>query len=197
MRKLFDETKFGTVCSAIIETVWTGILFILFSLPIITVGASASGLYYAVVKSVRRERGNPGREFLKGFKESFKTATVVWLLLLVVLVPLAMLPKLIPAYLLPMCIFLPWVFAYISRFNGGAFSCLKGTFVIAVGKPIKTIAMALLLSAAVLAGYLLPLLIPLLPGITALAISYLIEPEFIKITSQMEQDDNYDKWYNG
>lgn len=47
-----------------------GILFLVCSLPVITIGTSASALYYAIAKSVRRGRGYPVREFFRAFKRN-------------------------------------------------------------------------------------------------------------------------------
>lgn len=53
------------------------VLFLLCSLPVVTIGAAASALYYAVAKSVRRERGYPTKEFLRAFKRNLKNGTVL------------------------------------------------------------------------------------------------------------------------
>ncbi len=53
------------------------ILFILCSLPVVTIGAAASALYYAVAKSVRRERSYPTKEFFRAFKRNLKNGTVL------------------------------------------------------------------------------------------------------------------------
>lgn len=47
-----------------------GILFLVCSLPVVTIGTAASALYYAVAKSVRRGRGYPVREFFRAFKRN-------------------------------------------------------------------------------------------------------------------------------
>lgn len=53
------------------------VLFILCSLPVVTIGAAASALYYAVAKSVRRERGYPTKEFFRAFKRNLKNGTIL------------------------------------------------------------------------------------------------------------------------
>ena len=61
-----------------------GLLWLLFSLTIIGIGPASVALYYAVVKSVRRERGNPFREFFYALrlKQNLLTSLVVNVLLL-------------------------------------------------------------------------------------------------------------------
>ena len=53
------------------------VLFILCSVPIVTTGAAVSALYYAVAKSVRRERGYPTKEFFRALKRNLKNGTVL------------------------------------------------------------------------------------------------------------------------
>ena len=46
-----------------LEVLGLGLLALACSLPLVTLGASAAALYYALAKSVRRGRGSPWREF--------------------------------------------------------------------------------------------------------------------------------------
>ena len=54
-------------------------LTVLCSLPVITIGASLTALYYVLLKIVRMEEGNIVSQFFKGFKENFFKATLLWL----------------------------------------------------------------------------------------------------------------------
>lgn len=54
------------------------------SIPIFTVGASTTAMYYVTLKLVRDEDGYTVRSFFKSFKENFKQATVIWLIMLAV-----------------------------------------------------------------------------------------------------------------
>lgn len=60
-----------------------GLLFIVTSLPVITIGASACGLYYAAMDSMRKEDGYIFKRFFTGFGKNFKKATIIWLIMLV------------------------------------------------------------------------------------------------------------------
>ena len=59
-------------------------IVILFSLPIFTIGASWTALYYVTLKMVRKEESYMFKDFWHSFKENFKQATIIWLLVLVV-----------------------------------------------------------------------------------------------------------------
>ncbi len=59
-------------------------LFIVFSIPFFTIGASFSAAYYMSYKMVRNEETYIVKGFWKAFKENFKQGTVIWLILLVI-----------------------------------------------------------------------------------------------------------------
>ena len=193
---MLDDTRFGRVASAVIDIIWSGILWLLCSLPLVTIGASSSALYYAVSKSVRHERGNLTKAYFKGFKDNFKDATLIWLVYLLILIPSVLSKVLIIFYAVPFVLTVTWMFAYISRFSERTIDYIKHVFYLCMKNIGKSILLALILLAVVVIGYLLPALIPLIPGITCLAMSYVTEPVFIEITSNMEGDNNEDKWYN-
>lgn len=58
------------------------VLWFICSIPIVTIGASTTAVYYVTLKLVRDEEGGTIRSFFKSFKENFKQSTVIWLLLL-------------------------------------------------------------------------------------------------------------------
>lgn len=60
------------------------LLWIACSLPIVTMGASTTAVYYVTLKLVRDEEGSTIKSFFKSFRENFKQATIIWLILLVV-----------------------------------------------------------------------------------------------------------------
>ena len=57
MRKHFEETRIGRVLSALTDVILAGLMWFVCSVPIITIGASSTALYYVTVKSIRHERG--------------------------------------------------------------------------------------------------------------------------------------------
>lgn len=60
----------------------TNFLWILFSLPIFTAGASTTALYYIMGKVVRGEGINIFRDFWGSFKLNFKQATIIWVIMI-------------------------------------------------------------------------------------------------------------------
>lgn len=59
------------------------LLWCICSIPIFTVGASTTAVYYVTLKLVRDEEDGTFRSFFKSFKENFRQATAIWLILLV------------------------------------------------------------------------------------------------------------------
>ena len=61
-----------------------GIVFMVACIPVITAGASFAAAYYMCFKMVKNEETYIIRGFFKAFKENFKQATIMWMLMLVV-----------------------------------------------------------------------------------------------------------------
>ncbi len=55
-------------------------LWLLYSLPIFTIGASTTALYYAMMKRIRTNEGQVAGNFRRSFKENFRQSTVYWLI---------------------------------------------------------------------------------------------------------------------
>lgn len=62
---------------------YLNILWFICCLPIFTVGASTTALYYVTLKIAKDEEGNVTKAFFRAFKENFKQGTIIWLILLV------------------------------------------------------------------------------------------------------------------
>ncbi len=59
------------------------ILWCICSIPVFTIGASTTAAYYVTLKLVRDEDGSTIKDFFRAFKDNFKQATGIWLILLV------------------------------------------------------------------------------------------------------------------
>lgn len=78
------DSKFSQVLLKIVYGCFLNVLWIACSLPIITLGASTTALYAVTLKIVDNEEGNVTRQFFQAFKENFKQATAIWLVLLAI-----------------------------------------------------------------------------------------------------------------
>ena len=87
MGKVFSlDSPLMNGLSKLADLIWLNILATVCCIPIITIGASLTALHYVVLKMVKDEEGYITRSFFKSFKENFKQATLMWLMLLVVFI---------------------------------------------------------------------------------------------------------------
>ena len=201
------ESKLGAVLTAVIDIVTAGLLWLLCSLPVVTLGAASSALYYAVVKCIRHERGGLTKSFFKAFRRDFKTATLLWLIFLAAGLLFAAdvrafsrmnggtMETVGKILLLALLAFFPWVFAFVSRFSNTVGGTLKYCAYLALRNVGRTLLMAAELLGFGLVVWLMPPLIFLLPGLVCLLLSLHIEPVFRPITAEMTVEGG-DDWFN-
>lgn len=85
--KFFDyDSPLMQALTKIANLMILNLLTILCCLPIITAGAALTAMHYMCMKMVRNEDSYIIKGYFKAFKESFKQATGVWLVILVVIV---------------------------------------------------------------------------------------------------------------
>lgn len=83
MERFFDQDRWLYRClNRLWDLIVLNILFMLTSLPVITIGASVTALYTVTLKGVRKEDSYIVKSYLEAFKENFKKATVIWMILL-------------------------------------------------------------------------------------------------------------------
>ena len=76
------ESKFSQLLLKLCYACWLNLLWAVCSLPLFTLGASTTALYYTSLKVVRGEENNVAEQFFRSFRENFRQATVLWLILL-------------------------------------------------------------------------------------------------------------------
>jgi len=74
-----EENIFNRFYNRMGDLIFLNLLFILCSIPIITIGASFTALNYCCMKLIKEGDVSVRRMFFKAFKENFKQATVIWL----------------------------------------------------------------------------------------------------------------------
>lgn len=80
------NSPFARFMNRLVDIVVLGILTAILCLPVVTVGAAYSALYYVTLKMVRREEDNILRQYFAAFKQNFLKATALWLIMLAVIV---------------------------------------------------------------------------------------------------------------
>lgn len=123
--------------------VFLNILTVLCSLPIITIGASSTALYYTIQKD-KLDGRHIFRVFFRSFKENFKEATVLWIGLLVVgcallfsilfsdYVGLIFLKIIAIVVLVVWCAIVSWLFPLLSKFYFRTSAAIRNSLLCAV-----------------------------------------------------------------
>ena len=76
-----NDSAFGRTMTKIGIIICANLMFVLFSMPVVTIGASYVALYHVMLKTLRGNTGlNPFKEFWIGFKSNFKQATIAWVI---------------------------------------------------------------------------------------------------------------------
>ena len=179
------------IVSKIFDLLMLGVLWVITSLPVITIGASTTALYYAVVKSVKNDDGYASSMYFKSFKENFRQATVLWLVSLGVFLLLRLntgivMAKMEGSFALILIGFYTaaavyviltaaYMFPALSRFRMDTFWFLRIAVYMAARYFLTSIMIAVILAMAALLVWRIPLLILLVPGPAAFLISEFME----------------------
>lgn len=85
MAKLFDyNNPIWRFMGKVTDICFLTVLWALFSLPVVTIGASTTALYYVSLKLAKDQEGYIWRTFVDAFKSNFKQSTIIWLIMLAV-----------------------------------------------------------------------------------------------------------------
>ena len=153
-RPFSSESPLFSKLNTLADLVLLNLLTILCSLPVITAGASITALYYTMDK-LRKSESNLYRSFFKSFKENFKQATILWVVLLIVgaLICVCILlynylnyPILLACSLLGLFIWgavVSWVFPLLSRFYSTTFGTLRNAMLFGTSYFLLSVSMTL------------------------------------------------------
>lgn len=185
------------------QIVAASILWAVCCLPIITIGPSSTALYYAVVKSVRRDSGEPvWTAFFHSFKENFWQGMYLNLIFLgycgmACTVLLLSLPADWPdmhnasagafigiGLFLMAAWMIPYAYPLLSRFYFKNTQILRLALYISVRYFYVTFLLVLLLATAVIFSYLYPVFIIAIPALYCFIASWLLEPIFSRYTAR-------------
>lgn len=215
LESLFNpENALMCFINKIIDLVVLSILWTLCSAPLVTMGAASAALYYALTKSVRCQRGHAAKEFWRAFKSNLKRGILfelVWaalaFMMLVTDVPLVttfldtgkvqnvflLILFAVKAVLLigAAC----WYYPMISRFEQGVWKTAEAAVFTMLRHALRSILVILLTVFAVSLLVAEPLLLEIVPGVSAWLLSFLQEPVFRALYDSAEVPEDDDPWY--
>ena len=145
---LLNEDNVVHICMNIIgDIVLANLLFILCSIPIITIGPSLTALYHCMLRTVKGNNNGTVKTFFRAFKDNFIQSLLIWILFLFVLLILLLnirflshtgnsMSKLFLYFSLAFAVLLTieflYVFPVISAFSGSIKNHMKNALLFAV-----------------------------------------------------------------
>ena len=82
MRLFSYDSKFSQIMLKLCYGCYLNLLWIICSLPVFTAGAATAALYDVTLRLAREEEPPLTSRFFKAFRENFRQATILWLILL-------------------------------------------------------------------------------------------------------------------
>lgn len=214
MGGLFNlDNPFFTALGKLVDILLISILWLFCCIPIVTIVPATTALYYTVVKVIRRDRGYITREFFHSFKMNFKTGAISGIILTAVVAILLLdrhftsamegnlaviLFSIFNALLLLLFLGGLYICPVLSRFSIGVKGLFKTSFFMAMKHFPTTILLAVITVVFLLAVYILPPAIMLVPGLYYLVFSFLMErvlKKYMPEKSEEAETNGIDEWY--
>ncbi len=224
MERFFNsDNAVMRVLSKIFDIGWLSMIYVLFCIPVVTVGAATTALYYVGAKVLRHDRGYIWSEFWKSFKQNFLPATILWILFMLIYGLLYFNMTVIGvsdaessyggylagAYIalafIVLCV-MSYAFSVLSRFDMKVGKIIRFSLYFAFRHFLHTLAQVAILAAAVAAigmGFRvgLPIVLLLVPGAAALLYTLPMEHLLKKYMPKAEPKYTEDgeeivEWYN-
>jgi len=84
------DSEFMEFLGKVTDYIIINILTLVFSLPIITIGAAHTAKFYTSMKMARGEEPSAVKSYFKSFKENFVQVTIAWIVVLIIGIVLAL-----------------------------------------------------------------------------------------------------------
>ena len=148
MGNMFNlDSGFSKFMNRVSDLFLLNILWVICSIPIITIGASTTALYSVNLNLLSENEGHITKAFFKAFKENFKKSTAIWLIVLLTSTilgvnlifwlkcGLSIAYIALPFIFFTLFIFLlvtPYIFPVLSQTNSSILSIIKYCFFISI-----------------------------------------------------------------
>ena len=212
MSKLFghDSPVIGAL-TKIGDVICLSALWIMFSIPIVTVGASTVALYTTAYRHIRSGKGYLWKTFWDAFRAEFKRATVLWLIVFAVMALLTADVFLfrslkLSGHAMGNLYWVSWLIwgvaltwgvylaTYTARINGGVRDTLRYGYLLMILHPIRTLGVLITL----LGGFVIILMVPFMaliaPAVVMLICSVPLEKTFLAHQPAQEPEEDPDRY---
>lgn len=177
MSKLFNmDNPVWVAMGKFADLIILNLLVTVCSIPVVTIGASWTAMYYVTIRMAKKEEGYITKDFFHSFRENFKQATVIWLIYLAVFALFGIdyliyryMPEMMPKALIVVimtvaivvCVTMIYTFPLLSRFQNTTKNTIKNALLLSILHIPQTVLLVLLLLLPVVIGVLFIRLAPL------------------------------------
>ena len=213
MFSLFNpDSLYSRVMNRLADIIWLSILFIICSLPIVTIGTSMCAAYYTAVKSIRRGGGYVSKQFFKSFKQNLLQGIIITVIYVVFGCLIINNIMLVNKNMEEVDILFTGVFAAIgflltgvtliclpilSRFNLTIGKLFKMSITISFKHFLTTLELVFMFAVMIALVWFVPILIVVLPGLMIFVMTYPMERVMKKYMPKVEKGSaEAEIWYN-
>ena len=139
------------------------ILFLITCIPIFTMGAAMTALHYVTLRMASGEEGTVSKDYFRSFKQNFRQATIIWMILMAFAILLTYDIRLVwsgEGYInaavkilsvvagIALIMVLLYIFAILARFNNSVKGTIRNAVAISLAAFPKTLSMFMLVFAS-------------------------------------------------
>ena len=205
MNRIFNmDNGFFRAVSKLVDLVYLSFLFVISCIPVFTIGAAMTAMYYTVQKTIRNDRGYVGSEYWHGFKMTLQQST--WLGLAVLAAglilygavrilqimeeagnPFGKAHMFFRVLLFLLTVWCSYIFPYMARFENNTKAILKNAAYIAVLNLPKTLLMVVYMAVTGLILYIMPIALFFMPAVFTWMQNITMEKIFRKYMSDEDR----------
>lgn len=195
------DSPFMSFLSKIADLIILNLLVVICSIPVVTVGASWTAMYYVLMRIRNDETTSVTKDFFYAFKLNFKQATILWAFFLVVIAVLvieyvylfvvgletiANIKIFVYVITALVLISLAWSFALLSRYNNSIGRIILNSYLIGLTEFPCTLCMVVLMLLPVALALIFPGTVPVILLIGFSLTGYLETLPFKRVFAKLE-----------
>lgn len=198
------DNPFFAFLSRLTDVFFLSILWLLCCIPIVTVGASTTAMYYTIDKVFRKKKGYMTSEFFRSFKENFKQSTIMWLIygLMAFLfwwdseimkaniengMVFGKFYPILYSFLIIELILVIYSFTYVARFANTTKQIMKNSALLAVAHFPQSLLCLLIVVVGAVLVYICPLLIVIVPALAMIFLNRILEKIYYKYMTEEQK----------
>ena len=205
MGKIFNlDSPLMQLLSKMADLMLLNIITLLLFIPVITGGAALTALNYMTLKIAKGEEGYIIKGYFKSFKENFRQATVIWLIVVVMAAVLigdfvilssievtfgTVMKVLLTIVTIVCSMTLAYVFPVLSRFENTIKNTIKNSFLMSIMNLPRTVLLLIFIALPMVLVLLSVQAIPLLFMFGFSLPAYLCSLQFVKIFKKYEPEE--------